>query len=94
MLERARAGKNFGVVLIPEGLVGYIAEVRPTPTPKPNPNPSSSPTPSSATSLRRARCYALTAPLLPIYYPLLPPYCTFTAPYNASLPPCYAKPYP
>ena len=27
VLERARAGKNFGVVLIPEGLVGYIGEV-------------------------------------------------------------------
>ena len=27
VLERARLGKNFGVVLIPEGLVGYIPEV-------------------------------------------------------------------
>ena len=27
VMERARLGKNFGVVLIPEGLVGYIPEV-------------------------------------------------------------------
>ena len=83
MLERARAGKNFGVVLIPEGLVGYIAEVRPTPTPKPNPNPSSTPSPSPNPNPTPNQVSAL-----------LRPYCPLTAPYNASLPPCYAKPYP